>query len=95
MTDGPDLGLVHRIDQAQASAFQRTENLIEWVNDWLCNQGFTDEQISDALNEPMMFMALLKIMTERVAVHELPNMCAALIIRIARERFERGRADGG
>lgn len=90
MTEGPDLGLVHRIDQAQASAFARTSNLLEWVNDWVTNQGFTGEQISDALDDPMMFFAILKIMQERVAVHELPNMCAALIIRIARDRLEGG-----
>lgn len=88
MPDGPDLGFVHRLDQAQAGAFQRTSNLLEWVNDWMVNQGFSGEEMLDALDQPTMFLALVKIMQERVAVHELPNMCAALIIRIARDRVE-------
>lgn len=87
---GPDLGMVHRIDQAQASAFARTSNLLEWVNDWINNQGFSQEQMVDAIDNPMIFMALLKIMQERVAVTELPNMCAALIIRITRDKLING-----
>lgn len=90
MSEGPDLGVIHRIDQAQASAFQRTSNLIEWVNDWVTNQGFSQEEMMDAIDDPMIFMALLKIMQERVAVTELPNMCAALIIRITRDRLVNG-----
>lgn len=83
MTEGPDLSMVHRADQAQASAFRRVSNLVEWICDWLNGQGFTNEQIKDALNDPMLFMAVLKIMQERVDIRELPNMCAALVIRVA------------
>jgi hypothetical protein len=89
MTDGPDLGMIHRIDQAQASAFQRISNLLEWVNDWLKNQGFDRDEMQDALDDPMAFMALMKIMRERVDVRELPNLMAAAIIRISKDRLEK------
>lgn len=87
-TPGPDLNLIHRIDQAQASAFVRIENLLAFINDWMTQQGFTVEQISDALDNPMMFMALTKLLEQKVDVREYPNMLAAAIIRISREMAE-------
>lgn len=89
MSDGPDLGMVHRIDQAQASAFQRISNLLEWIRDWLNNQGFDKDEMADALDDPMAFMALVKILQERVDVREIPNMLAAAIIRISKDELEK------
>lgn len=86
--EGPDLSLVHRIDQAQAGAFQRISNLLEWVSDWLNNQGFSDDEIRDALDNPMIFMTLVKILEQRVSAHEYPNMLSAAIIRLAKFKFE-------
>ena len=89
MSDGPDLSMVHRIDQAQASAFQRITNLVEWVRDWMTHQGFDYDEMQDALDDPMAFMALLKIMRERVDVRELPNLMAAAIIRISKDELKK------
>lgn len=88
MVDGPDLGMIHRVDEAQASAFIRIDNLLEWINDWMNNQDFSFEEKRDALDDPMLFMALLKIMQERVDVRELPNMLAAAIVRIAHDSLK-------
>ena len=87
-SDGPDLKMIHRIDEAQASAFSRIANLVEWVDDWMNHQNFTLEEKGDALDDPMAFMALLKIMQERVDIRELPNLMAAAIIRISKDRLE-------
>lgn len=89
--DGPSaeaLGTVHRIDQAQASAFERINALLGWISDWLDTMSFSAEEKLDALNDPMAFMALLKIMRERVSVDELPNLMAAAILSIARTELK-------
>jgi hypothetical protein len=89
MTEGPDLSMIHRIDQAQASAFSRISNLLEWISDWMDRQGFELGEKADALDDPMIFMALVKIMRERVDVRELPNLMAAAVIRISKGELEK------
>lgn len=89
MTEGPDLGAIHRIDQAQASAFQRITNLLDWIRDWMNNRGFEHDEMRDALDNPMIFVALVRILQQRVNVDELPNMLAAAIIRISKIELER------
>lgn len=80
--------MVHRIDQAQASAFERINALLGWISDWLNTMNFTLEEKMDALDDPMAFMALLKIMRERVNFDELPNLMAAAIISIAKTELK-------
>jgi hypothetical protein len=86
--DGPDLKLVHDIDEAQAASFERIDNFLDLINDWLCNQGYSEEEMADALDDPMMFYAILKIMQQKVDVRQMANMLAAALIRIAKELRE-------
>lgn len=85
---GPDLNLVHQIDQAQADAFAQVDNLMDLINDWLCNQGFEESEMADALDDPMMFYAILKIMQQKIDVRVMANMLAAAVIRLAKEMRE-------
>lgn len=82
------LHLVHDVDQAQASAFARVDKLLEWVRHWMTGQGFSAVECADALDNPMMFMAMVRLFEQQVNVTELPYLLGAMVVRIAKNEQE-------
>ena len=79
---GPDLHAVHEIDQSHASAYARLDGLLAYIRAWVAEHG-GDETAADVLENPMIFIAIVKILETRVDITELPYMLSAAILRVA------------
>ena len=86
--DGPDLHFVHRVEQAHGAAASRIDSLLGWIDDWVRDADLDDEQKLDVVDDPNMFLALQQIMLHKVDVRELPNMLAAAVMRLAKDRLK-------
>ena len=84
MSDGPDLHLVHRIDQSQAEALTQINNLVNLIIE--SQQDRPPEETPE--DDPMVYIAVVQILHDKISIEEYPYLLAGAVLQLVKHTLK-------